>query len=152
MTEAESSAPAVGSESALDDVVHLLHSSRRRVLLQALADCTASSQGDGRERVALTALAQAVAARETGTAKQRLPRRKRRSAMVGLRQNHLPLLDAYDVVVWHERDRVVEPTDRFDDVLAVQQGLAELTADRLADLKPERVVGNSRDPDAGECP
>jgi len=132
MTETETSVPPVGSESDLDGVIHLLHSSRRRLLLQALAARTAPQEDDGCSEVSLASLAQAVASLETASDEVRIPRRKRRSALVGLRQNHLPLLDAYGIVVWHERDRVVEPTDRFVDVLAVQRELADLVADRLS--------------------
>lgn len=91
------------TESTIHDV---LRNDRRRLVIEALRD------GEGSEE--LSDLAEAVAARESGT--EPPPTNKRQSVYVSLHQTHLPKLDSLDVVEYDDDRRNVALLDRVEEI------------------------------------
>jgi len=101
-------AEGTGAQGRLDEgTVHeVLSNDRRRLVLEALREAGGAAElGD---------LAEAVAARETGTDPP--PSDARQSVYVSLQQTHLPKLDALDLVEYDGDDREVRPLDRIEEI------------------------------------
>lgn len=90
-------------EATIHDV---LRNDRRRLALEALRD------SDGHASV--SDLAEAVAARETGT--DQPPTNKRQSVYVSLHQTHLPKLNSLEIVEYNSDARDVQLLERIEEI------------------------------------
>lgn len=86
----------------IEEVLHLFSSERRRITIHILHEV--DSEASGRAGImSHEQLAEQVAAVENGCHVDCVDRRSRKSAKVGLRQNHLPVLDEFGIVEWNKR-------------------------------------------------
>lgn len=115
MTEIETPAQTVDLDAA--DLIYILNSSRRRLVIEILAQRV----GSGDRRTHFRQLANLVAARETN--QTRIRSAKLRSAKSGLRQNHFPLLDGHNLIEWEKRSGMIHATDGVVEVYSVLETL-----------------------------
>ena len=110
-TEHPHEKPAGADEEAFgpDDVFHLLQNQRRRRVLRCLRDV------DG--TVAMSDVAEQVAAWEHDTTVDALTSNQRQRVYIALYQRHLPKLDDMDVVDYNQSRGLVTPQPRADRVI-----------------------------------
>lgn len=90
-------------EGTIHDV---LRNDRRRLALEALRESGGTAS--------VSELAEAIAARETGT--DPAPTNKRQSVYVSLHQTHLPKLDSLEIVEYNSDARDVRLLDRVEEI------------------------------------
>ncbi|MDL0124564.1 hypothetical protein PNP85_14510 [Halobacterium salinarum] len=92
----------INTGGVIEEVLRLFSSERRRIAIHILHE--ADSEASGRAGIiSHVQLAEQVTAVEEGCHVDCVDRRSRKSAKVGLRQNHLPVLDEFGVVEWNEQ-------------------------------------------------
>lgn len=100
-----------GTSDDLEDFVHLLHSERRRVVIDLLHDYQLECCDDN-VTVQLRDLGRQVAAIENNVDSVDVDRASRRSAKNSLHQTHLPVLEEYGIVEYDQRGKDITTTER----------------------------------------
>lgn len=119
----------------LEVMLDLLGSRRRRITIRRLGEL--DQEADGHATIDHEGLAREVAAIEDDVDPEVVNWRSTRSAKVGLRNNHLPLLEQSDVVDWDDDERTITTTTHTQAYSELIEAL-------------EATVGRSRIPDQGE--
>lgn len=108
----------IEESDAIRDIPHLYHSQRRRVAIRILHDIDVDAGEEEQVKTTHRKLARQIAAVENDIPPEQVGRKKHKSAMVDLRQNHLRVLDEHELVNWNERSGVVTTTERTESLEA----------------------------------
>lgn len=121
----------------LDDVLHLYHSQRRRILVQRLDELDRAAEESA--TISHEQLARDVAAIEDGVDASVVNHRSLNSAKVGLTQNHFPLLESYGAIEWDQQAREIHTTEQTRGFGLLLIGLEEIVASSdIPDLTERR--------------
>lgn len=121
-------------ELGADALYDLLADSRRRRAIELLADRGATTVAD---------LAVEVAAAETHTTEEFVPRRRIEPVEVDLRDEQLPRLADAGVVRWGAQDDVVRPGHSVEAIVALFRDVDRRTSDRRREEGFPFAVGST---------
>lgn len=120
-------------DELLETVVKFYFSSRRRVTLRVLYALVEDA-----DTLPVTIshddLSRLVAAAENDCNPTELSRMTLDSARTGLHQNHLPVLDSYDIIQWDKRSRMIRTSSYLEAFVVLLDALAAVVDDHEDDL------------------
>ncbi|WP_174811728.1 DUF7344 domain-containing protein [Salinadaptatus halalkaliphilus] len=117
----------------LDDLLEVLKSERRRIVLNVLSEVQREESND-EVTVHARDLARQVAAIEAGVESTAVGQTTRRKAAIGLYHTHLPVLAEHGIVDYDQQSKTVSTTDRTPVVAQVMQSIEETIETANSDM------------------
>lgn len=109
----------------LDDILRLLQSERRRIVLELLSDLQLE-QGSETVTVRVPDLSRQLAAVEADVDSATVDRTVQRSSRVGLHHTHLPMLEEYGVVEFDRDANEISATRRTESVAQIMRSIVDV--------------------------